>query len=94
MMKERREKEGERKRDRTCTPGGVGVGSWSRGEIPASGEAPSLMGKSVGTEGKHLRLSEEGEATNLWQMGQNEKTQSFSWLSHLKDFCAWVSHLN
>ena len=31
------------------------------------------MGKSSGTEGKHSRLLEEGEAANLWQMGQNEK---------------------
>ena len=30
------------------------------------------MGKSVGTEGKHLRLSEESEVTNLWQTGQSE----------------------
>ena len=31
------------------------------------------MGKSIGTEGKHLRLSEEGEVANLWQVGQSEK---------------------
>ena len=31
------------------------------------------MGKSIGTEGKHLRLSEEDEAVDQWQMGQSEK---------------------
>ena len=31
------------------------------------------MGKLIGTEGTHLRLLEEGEAANLWQMGQSEK---------------------
>ena len=41
-------------------------------EVPAPGEAPSLMGKSVGTEGEHLRLSEEGETAGLWQTGQSE----------------------
>ena len=30
------------------------------------------MGKSVGTERKHLRLSEEGETAGLWQTGQSE----------------------
>ena len=31
------------------------------------------MGKSIGTEGKHLRLLEEDEAADLWQMGWSEK---------------------
>ena len=31
------------------------------------------MGKSIGTEGKHLRLLEEGEVADLWQTGQSEK---------------------
>ena len=31
------------------------------------------MEKSIGIEGKHLRLSEEGEVANLWQMGQSKK---------------------
>ena len=31
------------------------------------------MGKSTGTEGKYLRLSEEGEVANWWQMGESEK---------------------
>ena len=30
------------------------------------------MGKSIGTEGKHLRLSEDAEAADLWQTGQSE----------------------
>ena len=30
------------------------------------------MGKSIGTEGKHLRLLEEGEVADLWQTGQSE----------------------
>ena len=42
----------------------------SRGS--ASGEAPSLTGKSVGKEGEHLRLSEEGEMAGLWQIGEGE----------------------
>ena len=29
------------------------------------------MGKSVGTEGEHLRLSEESETVGLWQTGQS-----------------------
>ena len=38
------------------------------------------MGKSIGTEGKHLRLLEKGEAADLWQMGQGEKyRQSVPW---------------
>ena len=47
------------------------IGSQSRGEVPASKEAPSPTGKSVGTEGEHLRLSEEGEMDGLWQTGQS-----------------------
>ena len=39
----------------------------------SDGETPSRKGKSIGTEGKHLRLSEEGEVADLWQMGQSEK---------------------
>ena len=34
---------------------------------------PSPTGKSIGTEGKHLRPLEEGEMADLWQMGQSEK---------------------
>ena len=30
-------------------------------------------GKSIRTEGKHLRPLEEGEAADLWQMGQSGK---------------------
>ena len=30
------------------------------------------MGKLVGTEGKHVRLSEEGETASLWQTRQSE----------------------
>ena len=30
-----------------------------------------MMGELIGTEGKHLRLLEESEAANLWQMGQS-----------------------
>ena len=44
-----------------------------KGNPLSDGETPSLMGKSIGTEGKHLRLSEEGEAAYLWQTGQSEK---------------------
>ena len=47
-------------------------GSWSKGDVPASRETLSLMEKLVGTEGKHIRLSEEGETANLWQTGQCE----------------------
>ena len=31
------------------------------------------MGKSIGTEEKHLRLLEEGKVANLWQTGQSKK---------------------
>ena len=31
------------------------------------------MGKLIGTEGKHLRLLQEGEVANLLQMGQSQK---------------------
>ena len=40
-----------------------------QGNPLSTGETPSLMGKSIGTEGKHLRLSEDAEAADLWQMG-------------------------
>ena len=33
-------------------------GSWSRGKRPT-------LGQSVGTEGKHLKVSEKGEAADL-----------------------------
>ena len=31
------------------------------------------MGRLSGTDGKHLKLSEEGEGADLWQMWQSEK---------------------
>ena len=46
--------------------------SWSRGEVPASRETSSPMGKSVGIEGKYLRLSEESETAGPWSTGQSE----------------------
>ena len=44
-----------------------------RGNPLSNEENPSLTGKSTRTEGKHLRLLEEGEAADLWQTGQSEK---------------------
>ena len=75
-------KEGRKKR-RGCTTGPVPLGeSWSRGEFPTSGETLSPMGKSVGTERKHLRQSEEGEAAGLWQTGKSENYTDGLWHGH------------
>ena len=46
----------------SCTPGG----SWRRGEVPTSKEAPSLVGRSVGMEGELWGLSEDS-TNDLWQ---------------------------
>ena len=53
---------------------GTAALGWSlrRGEVPASEEAPSLVGRSVGTEKEQLGLSEDSEMAGLWQAGQNE----------------------
>ena len=67
-----KKEEGKKKRRGSGTGPATLVGSWGRGEVPASREAPSLMGKLFGTEGEHLRLLEEGEMTRLWQTGQSE----------------------
>ena len=58
--KERREKE--RRGGRT---GFSPLGSWSVGKFPAPREAHSLMGKSVGMEGEHLKLLKGDESTDL-----------------------------
>ena len=60
--KERREKE--RRGGRT---GFSPLGSWSVGKFPAPREAHSLMGKSVGMKGEHLKLLKEDETADLWQ---------------------------
>ena len=39
--------------------------------VPVSGEAPSLVGRSAGTEGEFWG-SEESPETGLWQTAQNE----------------------
>ena len=46
--------------------------SWIRGNHLSDGETPSPTGKSIGTEGKHLKLSVEGEEADLWKTGQSE----------------------
>ena len=66
-MKHRREKQEERKQDMIWTPG---MRKQNRGEIPTPREAPSLIGELVGTEEKHLQLSEEGEVADLRQIEQ------------------------
>ena len=60
--KERREKE--RRGGRT---GFSPLGSWRVGKFPAPREAHSLMGKSVGMKGEHLKLLKEDETADLWQ---------------------------
>ena len=45
--------------------GPVTLGGAEEEERLTSEESPSLMGKSVGKEGEHLRLSEEGEKASL-----------------------------
>ena len=65
-------KEGKKKRRGSRMGSAPMRGSWSRGEVPTHGEGSTLTGKSVGTEGEHLRLLEEGEMADLWQTGQSE----------------------
>ena len=44
-------------------------------------DTPSPMGKSTGTEWKHLRLLEELEAADLWQTEQSENYTDGPYLS-------------
>ena len=67
-MKERREKEKERKQDRLCTPEGElkqRRGSHIRG-------SPLTDGEIIWDRRGALRLLEEGEMASLWQTGQSE----------------------
>jgi len=57
----KKRKRKERRQDRICTPGELGCR-----EVPAPREAHSLMGKSVGMEGKHLKLLKEDETADMW----------------------------
>ena len=58
-------KEGKMRRGKSRIRSALGRwGSWSRGKRPT-------LGQSVGTEGKHLRLS-ESTAANLWRSEWNE----------------------
>ena len=68
-MKERREKEEEREQVGTSAPGAQ---RQRRGEVLASGKAPSQAGRSVGTERELQELLEESAVTGLWQAGQSE----------------------
>ena len=51
---------------------------------------PSLTGKSIGTEGKHLRLLEEGEAAHLWQM---EQSQNYTESAYCGPTCPGLGHV-
>ena len=72
IVKEIKHKEGREKERRGGRTGFAPLGSWSVGEVPAPREAHSLMGKSVGMEGKHLRLLKEDETAELWQTEESE----------------------
>ena len=67
-----KKEEGKRKRRGRGTGPAPLAGSWRREEVPTLGEAPSLVGRSVGTERQLWELSEESAATGLWQAGQSE----------------------
>ena len=69
-MKERREKEEERKQDRICTPRGAGAKAEERFLHPR--KPPHQWGNQLGQKGEYLRLLEEGETAGLWQTGQSE----------------------
>ena len=53
-------------------PAPWGWGAEAEERFPNVGKPP-LRRKSIGPEGKNLRLSEEGEAADLWQTGHSEK---------------------
>ena len=66
MKERRREKQEERKQDRTCPPGG----ELKVRKSPTPGKAPSLVGRSAGTKGEPRGLG--GEPSNQSVAGKTK----------------------